>query len=83
MFDISSFLKKFSIQIDSSEEKLEIVCAAIEKYTGVRLEKTHIEFKDGIIRIKTSPAIKNKIFIYKKAISEDMASRGVTALDIR
>jgi hypothetical protein len=73
MFNIEKYLEKFSKNIHSSSLQKECVLRVIKKYTQIQLSPDEIEVKNYIVYIKTSPAVLNKIFIYKSKILEDIA----------
>ena len=84
MFNISSFLDKFSKNIKSAELYNERIMETIEKYTQIKIPKNEIEIKDCVVFIKSSPAIKNKLFIYKNKILEEINSTvDVKIVDIK
>ncbi|MCX6701858.1 MAG: hypothetical protein NTX96_01525 [Candidatus Zambryskibacteria bacterium] len=72
MFNISLFLEKFSKNIQSVEIYKKQILDIIEKYTQIKISPKEIEIKNYIIYLKTSPAILNKIFIYKNKILEEI-----------
>jgi hypothetical protein len=84
MFNISSFLEKFSKNITTSEDQIQSIVQIIKTYTQLDIPSNNIEIKDSIVRVTVSPALKNKIFIHKKAILDDVASLlGIKIADIR
>ncbi len=84
MFNISSFLEKFSKNIHSGEECNNQILIIIEKHTQITLPKESIEIKNSIVHITASPGVKNKIFIYKNNILVDIASYvSIKIVDIR
>ena len=84
MFNISSFLEKFSKNIKSAETSKKQIIEIIEKNTQIKISSEELEIKDYVIYIKSSPAVKNKLFIYKSKILEDIStSISVRIVDIR
>ena len=84
MFNISSFLEKFSKNIQNTELHKEKILEIIEKQTQIKISPQDLEIKDYIIFIKSSPAIKNKIFIFKNKILEEISvSVPVKIIDIK
>ena len=71
MFNITSFLERFSKKISFSDSSKKNIIEILAKNTGLNISPKNIEIKENIIYIKDSPAIKNKIFINKKAILDD------------
>lgn len=74
MFNINKYLEKLSKNISSTENQKKRILEIIEKDTNLNFNIEDIEIKNYIIYIKTSLAIKNKIFIYKNKIIEDVTS---------
>ena len=72
MFNINNYLNKFSNSIFSAEEKKKQLIQIIKKYTNIDFLKNDIEIKNNIIFLKASPILKNKIFINKKIILENI-----------
>ena len=84
MFNISSFLDKFSKNIKSAELHKEQILEIIEKHTQLKLSPEQIEIKNYIIYTHASQAAKNKLFIYKNIILDDMEKFTPTkVVDIR
>jgi len=84
MFNISALLQKFSKQIGESESEKEQIHMIIFKHTGLEIKKNLFEIKNYILYIDVSPVFKNKIFMYKRNILEDMShSLSVKIVDIR
>ena len=74
MFNISSFLEKLSKNIKSTEVDKQKILEIIEKNTQIKVSPQEIEIKDYVIYIKSSPGVKNKIFIFKTKILEEINS---------
>ena len=74
MFNISSFLEKFSKNIESTEINKQQIIGIIEKNTQIKVLPEEIEIKDYIVYISSSPAVKNKLFVYKEKIINDINS---------
>ncbi len=73
MFNISSFLGRFSKDISSQEDIKKTLIDIIFKHTQLNFSADSLEIKNYILNLEASPAVKNKIFIYKNAILEDIA----------
>ncbi len=74
MFNINFFLEKFSKNLSSLEIQKKQIVEIIEKYIHTDILPSDIEIKNYVIYTKSSPALKNKIFIYKNKILEDVVS---------
>lgn len=84
MFNISKYLEKFKKSIESGEVLNESIVEIIKKHTGISLTTNDFEIKNNIIYINSSPIIKNKIFIFKSVLKEDIKSKtSVDFSDIR
>ncbi len=80
MFNIEKLLEKFSRNINSLESVKVNAISVIKTQTGISLLKEDVEIKDYILYIKSSPAVKNKIFIYKQNIIETMKTSTPTRI---
>ena len=84
MFNISSFLEKISKSVQSKEFYNEQIIDVIEKNTNIKLKSEDVELKDNIVLIKCSPAIKNRLFISRGKILEEISVfTPVRVIDIR
>jgi len=72
MFNISSYLEKISKNIHSVELNNKQIVDILEKNTGIKIDDNNIEIKDYTIFIKVSPMVKNKIFIFKERILDEI-----------
>ena len=79
MFNIDKYLGKFKKNLNSNTTNTEIIIEIVKQITGIILKKEKIEIKDGVLYIKDSPLIKNKIFINKnkliKSLSENIEQK--------
>lgn len=84
MFNISSFLEKFSKRIRSQNISYDDICEIIRKKARVECNRSSLFFQNGILYINHSPAIKNKIFISKKDILDSLNKKSSQKIiDIR
>ena len=74
MFNISSFLDKFSKNINSEETNIKKICEVILNETSIVCNPKSIKFQNGVLYLDLSPIQKNKIFINKEAILQSIAS---------
>lgn len=77
MLEIKNCLGKFYKSLSSVEEDKKQISDIVKKHTQTSFPPEGIEIKNHIICVKTSPAILNKIFIYKNKILEE-----ITQLDL-
>lgn len=84
MFNIDKYLEKFSKDVRNAELHKTKIIEIIEKHTQLLILPKNLEIKDFVIYIKDSPAVKNKIFISKQAILDDIIkSTPIKIVDIR
>ncbi|MES3005017.1 MAG: hypothetical protein V4690_02815 [Patescibacteria group bacterium] len=72
MFNISSFLDKFSKNLKDNSYIRGLIIDVVKKNTNITLKEEDLEIKEGIVYFKGSPALKNKIFINKESILEEI-----------
>ena len=84
MFNISSFLEKFSTNISSQEANSKMICDVISDKTGIVCEPKSLKIQNNVLYLDISPAQKNKIFICKQKILEELEKINQTKIvDIR
>ncbi len=72
MLNISKYLEKIAKNINSGELLNSTIIEIVKKHTNIVLKPEDFEVRDNQISLKTSPTIKNKLFIYKRYITEDI-----------
>jgi hypothetical protein len=72
MFNIEKYLEKFSRNVQNAELHKSKILEIIKKQTGLYILPKNLEIKDYILRVNESPAVKNKLFIYKAKILEEI-----------
>lgn len=72
MLNISKYLEKIARNINSGEILNSTIIEVVQKHTNIVLKLEDFEIRDNQIYLKTSPIIKNKIFIFKRNIIEDL-----------
>ncbi|KKR31680.1 MAG: hypothetical protein UT65_C0020G0009 [Parcubacteria group bacterium GW2011_GWF2_39_8b] len=84
MFNIEKYLEKFSKNIRNAELNKTKILEIIKKHTNLNLLPEEIEIKNYIAYIKSSPAVKNKLFIHKNKILEEIStSLSTKIIDIK
>jgi hypothetical protein len=83
MFNINKFLEKFSKNIQNNQKIKEEIVQVIEKHTQVKVDSSLIEIKNAMVYISGSPALKNKIFIFKEGILKDFSRFQTKIVDIK
>ncbi|MFZ2522022.1 MAG: hypothetical protein WAX44_01870 [Minisyncoccia bacterium] len=73
MFNINKYLEKFSKSVKSNDFYIQKIKEKIKIVTNIDVDLKNIELKDCVVFLKSSPLIKNKIFIYKKEIIENFS----------
>ncbi len=81
MFNISSFLKRATNLLDSSELKKKEIQYIIQKYTGYTCPGELIDIQKDILVLKVNPAYKMALFMKKEQILEELKDFGIA--DIR
>jgi hypothetical protein len=82
MADLSDYLKKFRVFLrDRTEEKN----VAFQVLHPLNLCDTpeSLEIKDSVLIIKTTPAVKNELFLRKREIMKLLQENGVKIIDLR
>ena len=83
MFNIDKFLEKISKSLNSSELNKKQILEIINKEVELSLDRGAIEIKNNIIYLKTFPAARNKIFIEKNKIIDQISKLSIKILDIK
>ncbi|OHA22688.1 MAG: hypothetical protein A3G52_01665 [Candidatus Taylorbacteria bacterium RIFCSPLOWO2_12_FULL_43_20] len=84
MFNISTFLDKFKTLGMADIAAKEAMVQAAQKCAGVILQKEKIDYKGGIMYIKTDSSQKNQMYIKKDSIINYLESDfNVRIKDIR
>jgi hypothetical protein len=83
MLNISKYLEKFVKKLNSENDNQERIIEIIKTKTGLSIQTGDIEIKGNIIKTKTTPAVKNKLFIYKEELLEEInLSSPIKIIDI-
>ncbi len=72
MNPLQNFLARFTKLLQTPGELKKPVLFSIKNITNITLLEKDIEIKEGMVHLKTHPAIKNAIFMRKKVILEDL-----------
>ena len=84
MFNIEKYLEKFSKDVRNADLHKTKILEIIQKHTQLYILPKNVEIKNGILHITESPAVKNKLFIYKSKILEEISTTTpVKVADIR
>jgi hypothetical protein len=84
MFNIEKYLEKFSKEAKLAELHKGKIIEIIEKHTQLYILPKNIEIKDGVLFVTESPAVKNKLFMYKQDILGEIGvSVPIKIADIR
>lgn len=81
MFNISSFLKRATGLLDSSELKKKEIQYIIQKHTGYTCPGELIDIQKDALMLKINPAYKMALFMKKDQILEELKPFGIN--DIR
>ena len=74
--NIKEFLEKYRAKLSEAEGKQEDVIAIIATITQVTLSPEMFSVERGILILRTSPVIKNELFMYKEKILSALRERG-------
>jgi len=84
MLGINKFLEKFSKDVRNVELHKTKILEIIEKQTQLYILPKNLEINEAVLYVKESPAVKNKLFIYKDKILEEIKkSAPIKIIDIR
>ena len=72
MLNISKYLEKFVKKLQSESFSNNKILEIINNTTSISLKLEELELKNNIIYIKSSPAVKNKLFIFKENILNEI-----------
>lgn len=72
MFNISSFLKRATGLLDSSELKKKEIQYIIQKHTGYMCPGELIDIQKDVLVLKINPAYKMALFMKKNEILEEL-----------
>lgn len=73
MFNINKYLDKFNKNINSTNLFKEKVVKTIKDITNIDIDIKKIEYKNGLVYLNLTPAKKNKIFIQKDRIINEIS----------
>ncbi|KKW15520.1 MAG: hypothetical protein UY54_C0008G0011 [Parcubacteria group bacterium GW2011_GWA2_50_10b] len=72
MKNLLSLLERFSKALNKDTETKETIAAVIQKRTGAGIPADKILWKDGVLEISASPAVKNEIALKEAAIKDEL-----------
>lgn len=72
MFNIEQFLKRFTTITPPDSEVRKCTAHITKKEIGIFLKEEDISVQNKVVYIKTSPAIKSRIFVKKEHIISHM-----------
>lgn len=67
-------MQKFLNLEKDNNAKLSLILEAIKKETGIEIKKENIEITGNNLRLKTSPIVRNEIFMHRSQIEESLKS---------
>jgi hypothetical protein len=82
---INKFLEKFVKMVSKGDLVLGEISSVIYKNTNLKIEKENITFKNGFIKINTSPLTKGELLMKKEKILSELRINipGTNFLDIK
>jgi hypothetical protein len=72
MLNVSSFLEKFKEILGADQLLKDAVSKVLFDIFSIKIDPKNIDFKNGVISIKTNPAFKSEIFMKKVFILEEI-----------
>lgn len=75
MFNIGNYLQKFSSLIIDSKALKRSILSVIYDVIGVELKEKDIDLQKSILYIKTTPLIKNEIYLKKDLILKQLKEK--------
>lgn len=84
MFNIKKYLERFTKKLNSIDLHRRQILEIIDKNTGIKISPEDVELKDCVLLVKASSGVKNKLFIFKTRIIEEITQlTGLKIVDIR
>lgn len=80
--NINNFLEKFKDIIFQKETTYKFIAETIEKHIGSEIDSRKIKINGTVIKINSSPILKNEILIHKIGILNDLSSLSNKFTDI-
>ena len=77
MFNISSFLEKFTKLHKNNEAIKQTLLSTIKEASGVSLKPTDLDLKEEKVYLKCSPIMRNQIFMHKEVIEERLKGQKI------
>lgn len=74
MLNLSKYLEKFSKGISDNNLNKKLIQEILERFTAISFESSDLDIKENILYINTTPAKKNKVFIFKQKILDELSS---------
>ncbi|MCE9628480.1 MAG: hypothetical protein K8Q91_00555 [Candidatus Vogelbacteria bacterium] len=65
---VGGFLSKYKKILDKGLLINDVVVLAFKEVLNIKIEKSDIVYKDGIIKIKSSPIIKSEMILQQEAL---------------
>ena len=72
MFNIEKYIQKFLENLESTDLHKKQILEIIEKQTQLKLSPDQIEVKNHIVYIQASPVVKNRLFIHKERVLNEI-----------
>lgn len=80
---IGSLFEKVKKLLGASQEQKETTQTLITKYIGYSIPLNQFEIKNSILKINSSPVIRNEIFMRKNQILSDAKNLNLNITDIK
>lgn len=73
---IREYLEKYQKKLSHEDEKRSLLISIIHDETGIQLDEKTMTITKGILTIKTSPVLKNELFLHKTQILQKIRENG-------
>jgi hypothetical protein len=80
---IKDYLEKFKIILKQKDDNIDLIINVIYQHINFKFNKNNIIIKNNIVFIKSSPIIRNEIFLKKGEILNSFKEKSIFLKDIR
>lgn len=76
--NIAQFLEIYKKKLSSEDDKRAVILKIISEEIHISIDEKTLSIEKGLIKIKSSPALKNEIFLHKNNIIKKIHECGRT-----
>jgi len=73
---IKEYLEKYQKKLSHEDDKRSLLISIIHNETGIQLDEKTMTITKGTLMIKTSPVLKNELFLHKTQILQRIRESG-------